>query len=405
MAKYTTNTNCSLRQLKNIKDINFFNLVNWLENKQELKSIPNLSKDKIINLICEFCQKNDYRYNNKVFYKGENRYVFYRTRKSGDFELNEEILDLSDKLILFCANLDEKPNEEYLLYKQDLIELQEKKEKERSLLEEKRKKESAIREKESAIEKRKNRKILKNNFIRYSNIPFHGLFLASKNNSKALTSFFWDSLDDIDEITRNRIDIYFSSSEILESGYTLLNQIDLLRDKKILLPALVVWNKDNVDALIEFPLTDFDEGKFLQILQLISYEINRNDHIERLFMKVLKAFENSHYTIPRLIKNREDSKKEGKPLPKKFKTRLKNLIKANLTEKAIELFETELELYASYADYDKERLEDSLNKLIVLLAELKREYKNWITGIITLESLNVTRNRINLKLLELIENF
>lgn len=348
-------------ELTSLQELNFFQLIYWIESKHLSKSASELSINDIQSLIVEFCTKNHYKEN------------------------EAQLLQLSEKVKKFLKNSKALQSGPYNNFKIKQIA------KEKTILEERKQTEQ------------KERKELRNRTLRYGNIPFHGIFLFSKSDNEFLEDFFNNYVDDIDAITSNKIDIYFSKSDLSSSGYSVLQKLDLAANKKIILPSLIVWDKNYADRLIEVPLLTLGENLLLKILQIIAYEIDSQDHLSLLHIKLLIAFDELKLDKPRLVRNSVYDNIETYIFCEKIKSRIRKLVGGNLTDKAIELVKDELKSHMkSGPEKIKDKAQTSLDYLTIASSELKRNKDQWLAGLITLESLNVVRNRINQQILTMI---
>lgn len=114
----------------------------------------------------------------------------------------------------------------------------------------------------------------KNPFDRYNRMNFHGIFLFPNFGSSDLIEFIHASWQDLNSLTGEWIDIYYSKEDIKKrNGFDILKDFTSLNNVKLTdLPAFIIWDKSLNNALA-LPLRELNNNQILLTIQQVVQSI------------------------------------------------------------------------------------------------------------------------------------
>jgi hypothetical protein len=126
----------------------------------------------------------------------------------------------------------------------------------------------------------------KNPFDRYNRMNFHGIFLFPNFGSSDLIEFIDASWQDLNSLTGEWIDIYYSKEDIKKrNGFDILNDFTSFNNIKLTdLPAFIIWDKSLNNALA-LPLRKLNNNQILLTIQQVVQSIKEG----RDLLSVAKA--------------------------------------------------------------------------------------------------------------------
>lgn len=118
-----------------------------------------------------------------------------------------------------------------------------------------------------------------NPFDRYSRVKFHGIFLFPKGCAAQLNKFIEESWQDLNSMTGEWIDIYYSKKDIKDRTRTCYDVRDNIKRfdniKNADLPAFIIWD-NNFENSYPIPISDLENKKILTLIAHLVDSI-RND--------------------------------------------------------------------------------------------------------------------------------
>lgn len=118
-----------------------------------------------------------------------------------------------------------------------------------------------------------------NPFDRYSRVKFHGMFLFPKGCAAQLNKFIEESWQDLNSMTGEWIDIYYSKKDIKDRTRTCYDVRDNIKRfdniKNADLPAFIIWDNDFENSY-PIPISDLENKKILTLIAHLVDSI-RND--------------------------------------------------------------------------------------------------------------------------------
>jgi hypothetical protein len=114
----------------------------------------------------------------------------------------------------------------------------------------------------------------KNPFDRYNRMNFHGIFLFPNFGSSDLIEFIDASWQDLNSLTGEWIDIYYSKEDIKKrNGFDILKDFTSFNNIKLTdLPAFIIWDKSLNNALA-LPLRKLNNNQILLTIQQVVQSI------------------------------------------------------------------------------------------------------------------------------------
>ncbi|WP_455073132.1 hypothetical protein [Prevotella jejuni] len=106
-----------------------------------------------------------------------------------------------------------------------------------------------------------------NPFDRYSRVKFHGIILFPEDYKSQLKSFIEESWQELNSLTDEWIDIYYSKQDIEERNcYDFLNNIkNCVNINRAELPALIIWDNDLKNSF-PIPISDLENKKIKKLI-------------------------------------------------------------------------------------------------------------------------------------------
>lgn len=123
----------------------------------------------------------------------------------------------------------------------------------------------------------------KNPFNRYNQMEFHGVFLFSNFGSTDLIKFIDESWQDLNSLTGDLIDIYYSKEDLRKrNGFDILKDFKSLNNIKLTdLPSFIIWDNVLKNALA-IPLSDLNNKQILMSIQQIVQAIKDNKELKEV---------------------------------------------------------------------------------------------------------------------------
>ena len=109
-----------------------------------------------------------------------------------------------------------------------------------------------------------------NPFDRYNQVNFHGVFLFPNFGSSDLVKFIDESWQDLNSLTGEWIDVYYSKEDIKKrNGFDILQGFKSFNNVKLTdLPSFIIWDRTLNNALA-IPLNDLSNSQILKVIQHI----------------------------------------------------------------------------------------------------------------------------------------
>lgn len=108
-------------------------------------------------------------------------------------------------------------------------------------------------------------------YIRYSNNSIYKCAMFPFNNSKRIEKLVKEYLNNLDEESKDCLDIYFPKKELKMSGFELKERYKIFNITASQLPCIVIWKKEIKDREI-IPIEGLNEvGIFKLLLYIIEY--------------------------------------------------------------------------------------------------------------------------------------
>lgn len=109
-------------------------------------------------------------------------------------------------------------------------------------------------------------------FCRYSNPRIVKCFFLPLAQDKAFETFINDSWRDLNSLSKDYLDIFYSVKELSASGYEIKDKFHSLEVPEDVLPCLVLWS-DSLDNAKYVELRDLQYGEIFHLLQSIVQNI------------------------------------------------------------------------------------------------------------------------------------
>ncbi len=121
----------------------------------------------------------------------------------------------------------------------------------------------------------------KNPFDRYNRMNFHGIFLFPNFGSTDLIEFIDASWQDLNSLTGEWIDIYYSKEDIKKrNGFDILKDFTSFNNIKLTdLPAFIIWDKSLNNALA-LPLRKLNNNQILLTIQQVVQSIKEGSDLQ-----------------------------------------------------------------------------------------------------------------------------
>jgi hypothetical protein len=121
----------------------------------------------------------------------------------------------------------------------------------------------------------------KNPFNRYSQMKFHGVFLFPNFGSSDLIKFIDESWQDLNSLTGDFIDVYYSKEDIKKrNGFDILKDFKSFNNIKLTdLPSLIIWDSTLKNALA-LPLSDLNNNQIFMVVQHIVQAIKDDKELK-----------------------------------------------------------------------------------------------------------------------------
>ncbi|TAJ13099.1 hypothetical protein DMA11_10565 [Marinilabiliaceae bacterium JC017] len=122
-----------------------------------------------------------------------------------------------------------------------------------------------------------------NPFDRYNQVNFHGVFLFPNYGSSDLIKFIDESWQDLNSLTGEWIDVYYSKEDISKrNGFDILQDFKSFSNIKFTdLPSFIVWDTSLKNA-IAIPLSELDNNQILMSIQHIVQSIKDNKNLKEV---------------------------------------------------------------------------------------------------------------------------
>jgi len=136
-------------------------------------------------------------------------------------------------------------------------------------------------------------------YNRYTNssIPFRCYFLPLAAKARALEAFINTYWVDLDNLSGDHLDIYYSDNDIGKSGYAISKEMSMIpRDLNIKLPCIVLWQTD-LRAARSIDIKDLLDEDLFRLFELIVEWIK----CEVPFVNIV---ERSEYTVKQILDSR-----------------------------------------------------------------------------------------------------
>lgn len=123
----------------------------------------------------------------------------------------------------------------------------------------------------------------KNPFDRYNRMNFHGIFLFPNFGSSDLIEFIDESWQDLNSLTGEWIDVYYSKEDIKKrNGFDILKDFTSFNNIKLTdLPAFIIWDKSLNNALA-LPLRKLNNNQILLTIQQVVQSIKEGDDLQNV---------------------------------------------------------------------------------------------------------------------------
>ncbi|MCL2083752.1 MAG: hypothetical protein FWH06_00655 [Oscillospiraceae bacterium] len=124
-------------------------------------------------------------------------------------------------------------------------------------------------------------------FSRYSNPDIvKSLFLPLSSDNE-FEGFIRKSWEDLNSLSKNYLDIYYSVNELSTSGYSIKDKFHSLNIPESALPCFVLW-VSSIEKSKYIELRDLDYKEIFQIIQTIVEDIKQNKDFETVYRGAIK---------------------------------------------------------------------------------------------------------------------
>lgn len=123
-------------------------------------------------------------------------------------------------------------------------------------------------------------------FGRYSNPAIMKCFFLPLAQDKMFEKFISDSWSDLNSLSKNYLDIFYSVKELSASGYDIKDKIQSLDVAEDILPCLVLW-VDSLETAKCVELRDLEYKEVFRLLQFIVQNIKVGDSFEVVCSKAV----------------------------------------------------------------------------------------------------------------------
>lgn len=123
-----------------------------------------------------------------------------------------------------------------------------------------------------------------NPFDRYSRVKFHGIILFPEDYKSQLKSFIEESWQELNSLTDEWIDIYYSKQDIEDRNcYDFLNNIkNCVNINRAELPAFIIWDNDLKNSF-PIPISDLENKKIKKLIAHIVDSIRSGKNLPEVF--------------------------------------------------------------------------------------------------------------------------
>jgi len=117
----------------------------------------------------------------------------------------------------------------------------------------------------------------------YKTIAFHCAILTSKKEGKNLLKFYKDFWDDIDDLTDDQLQIFYSKKELpKKTGHKVIKELGIL-DNEIRIPSIFIWDgKNGLSNAVSINISDFTNQQIFDTIQVIVNGIKLNKDLEEV---------------------------------------------------------------------------------------------------------------------------
>lgn len=122
-----------------------------------------------------------------------------------------------------------------------------------------------------------------NPFDRYSRVKFHGMFLFPKDCAVQLNKFIEESWQDLNRMTGEWIDIYYSKKDIKDrTCYEVRDNIKrFYKINNADLPAFIIWDSESENSY-PIPISDLENKKILTLIAHLVDSIRRDNTLSKV---------------------------------------------------------------------------------------------------------------------------
>lgn len=114
------------------------------------------------------------------------------------------------------------------------------------------------------------------------NVRFKCLIIPLKKDIESYVDFIETSWDDLHYLTDNYLDIYYSKSDYVRSGFQTLNQLHYLSDElKKHAPAIILW-KDRIVNAKSICISDLDNNELFKVIEQLVNAIREDMSIDEI---------------------------------------------------------------------------------------------------------------------------
>ena len=114
------------------------------------------------------------------------------------------------------------------------------------------------------------------------NVRFKCLIIPLKKDIESYVDFIETRWDDLHYLTDNYLDIYYSKSDYVRSGFQTLNQLHYLSDElKKHAPAIILW-KDRIVNAKSICISDLDNGELFKVIEQLVNDIRADMSLDEI---------------------------------------------------------------------------------------------------------------------------
>ncbi|ADU26506.1 hypothetical protein [Ethanoligenens harbinense] len=124
-------------------------------------------------------------------------------------------------------------------------------------------------------------------FCRYSDPKIVKCFFLPLTQDKAFETFINDSWCDLNALSKDYLDIYYSIPELSASGYDIKDKFDSLEIAEDALPCLVLWD-NSLDDVQVVELRDLQYNEIFQLIQSIVQNVKCGNDFKKVYAEAVK---------------------------------------------------------------------------------------------------------------------